>query len=231
MDKKKIIAIIPALNEEKTISNVIKGVKKYVDEIVLVNDASSDKTQIIAQKEGVIVISHKKNEGYDKSIDDGFKLATDMGATIILTFDGDGQHSPEDIPKIVAPILKGEADVVVGKRPYYLRIAEYLFAFVGKFKADIEDPLCGLKAYHIKVYKDVGYFDRISSIGTQLMFNAKSKGYRVLQRSITLNRRSDIPRFGRRVKANWKIFKAIVKTLYLFGNKNLKGKNLVKETS
>jgi glycosyltransferase involved in cell wall biosynthesis len=213
MTDKKVIAVIPALNEEKTILKVIKGVKKYVDEIILVDDASTDKTAFIAQQEGAIVLSHEKNQGYDKSIDDGFALAAKRGATIILTFDGDGQHNPEDIPKIIEPISNGEADVVVGKRPHYARIAEHLFAIVAKIKAKIDDPLCGLKAYHINVYNDIGYFDRISSIGTQLMFNAKKREYRLIQKNITLNERDDIPRFGRRVKANWKIFKAILKTL------------------
>jgi len=231
MAEEKVIVVIPALNEEKTISKVIKGVKRYVSEIILVDDASIDKTPIIARQEGAIVISHKRNQGYDKSIDDGFALAAKRGATIILTFDGDGQHNPEDIPTIVEPILNGEADVVVGKRPHYARLAEYLFAFIAKIKANIDDPLCGLKAYHIRVYNDIGYFDRIASIGTQLMFNAKTRGYRVVQKNITLNERVDVPRFGRRVKANLRIFKAIVKTVYLFGSKNFKGKNLIKEAN
>ena len=124
MTDQKIVAIIPALNEERTISKVIRGVKKYVDEIILVDDASTDKTAIIAQRDGVIVLSHKKNQGYDKSVDDGFALAAKRGATIALTFDGDGQHNPEDIPRIIEPILNGEADVVVGKRPRYARVAD-----------------------------------------------------------------------------------------------------------
>jgi len=214
MDDTKIIAVIPALNEEKTIKAVIEGVMRHVDEIILVDDASTDKTAIIAQQEGAIVHSHEKNQGYDKSIDDGFALASKRGAAIIFTFDGDGQHDPEDIPKIIEPILNGEADVVVGKRPHYARIAEYLFAFVSKIRINVNDPLCGLKAYHIKVYDDVGYFDRISSIGTQLTFNAKKSGYRITERKITLNFRDDTPRFGNRVKANWKILKAIVTTMY-----------------
>jgi glycosyltransferase involved in cell wall biosynthesis len=214
MTEQKVIVVIPALNEEKTILKVIRGLKKYVDEIILVNDASTDKTAIIAQREGAIVLSHNKKQGYDKSIDDGFALVAKREARIILTFDADGQHNPEDIPKIIEPILKGEADVVVGRRPHYSRIAEYLFAFIARIKAGIDDPLCGLKAYRIDVYKDIGYFDRISSIGTQCMFNARKRGYRLIQKNITLNERDDIPRFGKRVKANWKISKAIFKTLY-----------------
>lgn len=214
MIKQKTIAVMPALNEEKTISKVIREVKKYVDEIIVVDDASLDKTLGIAQKEGATVISHKRNEGYDKSIDDGFTLAEKRGATVILTFDSDGQHNPVDIPTIIVPILKGDADVVVGKRPKYTLITEYLFAFIAKIKANIEDPLCGLKAYHVKVYKDVGYFDKISSMGTQLMFNAKKRGYKVVQKNITLNERSDT--FGKRIKVNWKIFKVIIRVIFSF---------------
>ena len=81
------------------------------------------------------------------------------------------------------------------------RVAEYYFSFIAKIKANIDDPLCGLKAYHIKVYNDIGYFDRISSIGTQLMFNAKRRGYKLVQENVTLNEREDIPRFGKRVIA------------------------------
>ncbi len=213
MFRPKIVAVIPALNEEKTISKVIRGVKKYVGETILIDDASSDNTTTIAKQEGAVVLSHKKNQGYDRSLDDGFLLAAKRGATIILTFDSDGQHNPEDIPKIVEPILKEEADVVVGKRPRYTRITERLFALVARIKASIDDPLCGLKAYHIKVYKDVGYFDRVSSIGTQLMFNAKKRGYKVIQKNITLNERSDTPRLGRRAKANWRILKAIIRII------------------
>jgi glycosyltransferase involved in cell wall biosynthesis len=211
MDK-KITAVIPALNEEDTIEKVIQGLKGYVNEIILVDDGSKDKTADIASKEGAVVLPHKENMGYDKSIDDGFSLAAQRGADIVLTFDADGQHNPQDIPAILEPIIQGKADLVVGKRPYKARITEYIFAWIAQRKAGIEDPLCGLKAYDIKVYKDVGFFDRLSSIGTELMFRAKKKGYRIVQRDISLNKRTDTPRFGRILKANWKIFKAIVKT-------------------
>ena len=213
MGEQKVVAVIPALNEEETISKIVREVSQYVDEVILVDDGSTDETVALAQREGAVVFYHKKNEGYDKSINDGFELASKRGATILLTFDADGQHNPEDIPRIIEPILNGEADVVIGRRPNHARLTEYLFAFVGKIKADIDDPLCGLKSYRIEVYKDVGYFDRISSIGTQLMFKAKNKGYRIIQKDISLTIRKDIPRFGKSIKANYKILKAIIKTL------------------
>lgn len=215
MSKKKVTVIIPAFNEEKTISLVIKGVKDYVDEVIVVDDASTDKTVFLAKKEGAIIITHTENQGYDRSIDDGFSLASKTGATIVCTFDADGQHSFQDIPRIVDPILAEAADVVVGKRPKYARITEYLFSVISRIKVGIEDPLCGLKAYDMRVFNDIGFFDRISSIGTQLMFKAKKKGYKIQQKEISLSKRQDDSRFGKRIDANWKIFKAILKILFL----------------
>ena len=213
MGEQKIIAVIPALNEEKTIAQVLNGVKSYVDEVILVDDGSTDKTAEIARGLGVVVVSNVTNLGYEPSINRGFSLAAENGATILLTFDGDGQHHPADIPKIVDPIIRGEADVVVGMRSRYPRVMEHLFAVIAKRRANIRDPLCGLKAYHIKVYRDIGYFDRNSSIGVQFVFNAKKKGYRVAQRPISINQREDESRFGKKLEANWKILKAIVKTI------------------
>ncbi|MFA5008045.1 MAG: glycosyltransferase family 2 protein [Candidatus Omnitrophota bacterium] len=223
---KKVVTIIPAFNEEETIAKVIRGVKQYCDEVILIDDASFDKTAFIAEQEGAVIVTNCENQGYDKSIDNGFKVAADREASVVLTFDADGQHNPDDIPKIIGPIIAGEADVVVGIRPYRSRMTEHLFAFVARRKLGICDPLCGLKAYNINVYKDVGYFDRISSIGTQLLFNAASAGYRITQRNIDLNKRKDAPRFGRTVKANWKILKAIIKITFYGGAKN--GKNKIR---
>ncbi len=213
MDDNKIVMVIPALNEEQTIASVIENIKPYVDAVIVVDDGSTDQTAAVAERQGAMVLSHTENQGYDKSIDDGFKLGAQTAATILITFDADGQHHPEDIPMMTEPIIAGRADVVVGKRPTHARITEYLFALVGRLKAGIDDPLCGLKAYSINVYNDVGHFDTIKSIGTQLTFEASKRGYRITQRDITLNRRHDEPRFGTRLTANWKILKAIVKIL------------------
>jgi hypothetical protein len=151
--------------------------------------------------------------GYDKSIDNGFKEAKKQDADIIITFDADGQHNAYDIEEMIKPIINGKADLVVGKRPEYARITEYLFALISRFKVGIKDPLCGMKSYSINVYNEIGYFDKVGSIGTELMFNAKKKGFRIIQKPIHINPRKDESRFGKRIKANIKIFIAIIKTL------------------
>ena len=213
MSRLKITAVIPAFNEQETISKVIEGVKEYADEVIVVDDGSGDDTARIARSCGAVVISHDRNQGYDKSLDDGFAMAAERGADVVFTFDADGEHDPSQIELIIGPILAGCADVVVGRRPVRRRLAEHLFSFVGKLKAGVKDPLCGLKAYHIDVYKDVGHFDKVGSIGTELLFRAKKKGYRILQKDISLSNRADESRFGMGLKANWKIFKAILKVM------------------
>jgi glycosyltransferase involved in cell wall biosynthesis len=209
--KKIIIAVIPALNEEKTIENVLINTKKYVDKIILVDDGSTDNTAKISEQYAN-VIRHSKNQGYGKSINDGFELAKKKGADIILTLDGDGQHLAEDILLFTDMLEKDLADIVVGKRPYQARLMEYIFANYGK-KRGISDPLCGMKAYKTKVYDDVGFFENFTSIGTQLTFTAFKKGYRIKEIPIQLRKREDTPRFGRKIKANLKLLVAYLKLI------------------
>jgi len=215
--KNKIIAVIPALNEEATIGNVLKNVKKYVDGIIVVDDGSSDNTYNISKKYAV-VLRHKKNQGYDKSLNDGFKLAKRKNAKIIITMDADGQHLASDIPKFIKSIIGKKADIAVGKRPYKSRFMEHVFGNYGK-KIGISDPLCGMKAYDSEIYKKIGFFDNIGSIGTQSLFLASKKGYKLKEIPIKLRKRKDTPRFGRKIKANLKLFFAYLR-LRRYLNKN-----------
>lgn len=118
---KKISAVIPAYNEEKIIVDVINRTKEYVDEVIVVDDCSSDNTTAVALRAGARVISNRKKAGYIESIKSGFRNVT---GDIIITLDADGEHNPEEIPDLLIPILKGEADVVLGKREKIARISE-----------------------------------------------------------------------------------------------------------
>lgn len=112
----KVVAIVPAYNEEKTIGQVITDLKNYVDEIIVVNDGSTDRTGQIAEKTGAIVYNHLLNRGLGAALKTGFQAALMSEAEIIVTFDADGQHQAEDIPRLIKPILNGEAEVVIGSR-------------------------------------------------------------------------------------------------------------------
>jgi glycosyltransferase involved in cell wall biosynthesis len=109
-----IVAGIPAYNEEKNIAKVILKAQTHADKIVVVDDGSKDYTTNIAEKLGAIVVRHETNLGYGAAIKSCFLAARDLDADILVTIDADDQHNPEDIPKVVGPILSGEYDVVIG---------------------------------------------------------------------------------------------------------------------
>ena len=208
MGKYKVAIVIPAFNEESTVSDVVKSVKEY-GVVIVVNDASTDNTEKKARKAGAIVINHKNNKGYDGALNSGFFKANELSCEIIITFDADGQHNSDLIEKYIFLIEDG-SDVVIGTRNKFQRVGEYIFSKIAKIKGGILDPLCGMKAYHIDVYKELGYFDSFNSIGTELsIFAAKSK-MKIKQVPIVINKRLDKPRFGSNISANLIILQSLL---------------------
>lgn len=213
-DDERLTAVIPAWNEGNTIAGVVTDVAKYTDEVIVVDDCSTDRTGEKARQAGATVIQHETNRGYDESIEDGFSLAVEHGATIVFTFDADGQHIAEDVPRVVEPIRATRADVVVGQRPTKARLTERLFALYTSCRLSVADPLCGFKAYRTSLYRAVGHFDDRSTIGTKLLLEAKKRGYRIEQVPIQLDKREDESRFGQQLEANWKITKALGRLIW-----------------
>jgi len=195
-DDHRIVAVVPALDEAETIGDVLDDLDDYVQEVVVVDDGSTDGTPDIARQHGAHVVEHDSNEGYDVSLDDGVSTAVDRGADVVVTFDADGQHQALDVPKVTAPIQAGEAQVVVGRRPKPARVSEWLFSVYGRLRLGVRDPLSGFKAYDANVYRAVGYFDRLSSIGTHLLVAAIKQGYSIAEVDISIADREDEPRFG-----------------------------------
>jgi glycosyltransferase involved in cell wall biosynthesis len=109
-----ITVILPAYNEEMSIGSAVLLSRLYADRVIVIDDGSSDRTAEIAERAGAEVIVHSRSMGKGIAFKTGFAAA--RGADIIVTMDSDGQHNPADIPKMVAPILRGEADMVNGSR-------------------------------------------------------------------------------------------------------------------
>lgn len=163
MDK-KIFCVIPALNEENNISQVIRKVKPFVHTIVVVNDGSFDKTEEIAAKEGAIVISHVVNRGQGAALETGNTYSLREGADIIVHFDADGQFLAEEISEVVKPIIEERYDVILGSRflgketnmPFSKKYLLFPLArFVNKimFGVIMTDPQCGFRAMSNKSAK------------------------------------------------------------------------------
>lgn len=110
------LAIVPALNEEESIATVIQELKKHVDQVIVIDDNSTDDTGMIAKRYGATVIRHSENRGVGAAMKIGVAYAKRLEPDITVMIDADGQHNPEDIPKLVKPIVEGKADFVLGSR-------------------------------------------------------------------------------------------------------------------
>lgn len=118
LKKAKLYAIVRCLNEEKSVGSLLERLKA-VDVIpIVIDDGSTDKTGEIAEKKGVFVIRHHKNMGPGFAMKTGYIYAMNKcdDNSIVLVVDGDGQHDPLDIPKLVNKILANKTDYVVGER-------------------------------------------------------------------------------------------------------------------
>ncbi len=108
--------VVPAFNEASVIFGVLKNLRAQHQHIVVVDDASSDETVTEAERSGVIVLRHLINRGQGAALKTGIDFVLARGAETIVTFDADGQHDVNDIPKLLAPVVDGSFDVVLGSR-------------------------------------------------------------------------------------------------------------------
>lgn len=122
----KLAIVIPAYNEEKIITTVIKKIPKKIPgiskiDIIVVDDGSKDKTAILAKKSGAKVFSHLVNQGVGAATITGFEAAKKIKADIVITLDADGQHDSKEITRLIKPILEKKADIVLGSRNFQVK--------------------------------------------------------------------------------------------------------------
>jgi len=120
----KVLAAMPAFNEEKFIAKTILGAQQYADCVLVVDDGSTDSTADIAKKLGAMVVSHHKNFGYGGALKTIFEKAKKLDIDALVIIDSDGQHDPKDIPLLLDRLEKGDADVVIGSRFIHNKKAE-----------------------------------------------------------------------------------------------------------
>lgn len=113
---KNVWVIIPAFNEKEVIGQTVSGVKKYYENVLVIDDGSADGTGDEAEKAGSLVLRHFINRGQGAALRTGINYALKRSADIIVTFDADGQFESSEIEKIAAPIASDEAHVVLGSR-------------------------------------------------------------------------------------------------------------------
>ena len=115
--QKNILVVIPAYNEEASLAQVVCDVREAgFEDIAVVNDGSADGTQTVAESLGVILLNHPFNLGVGAAIQTGCKFAEEMGYDFVVQVDGDGQHDPHQIPRLIEAVDTTGADLIVGSR-------------------------------------------------------------------------------------------------------------------
>jgi len=160
---RRTIAVIPCFNEEATIGSVVLKARRYVDEVLVVDDGSVDDTARVAEDAGATVISHKWNRGKGAGIRTGFQYALEKGFDFVVTLDGDGQHDPDEIPDVLGPLLNdgSNIDISIGFRgmdsemPLWRRVGKRVLDYATSFGNDgfVTDSQCGFRAFNKKAVR------------------------------------------------------------------------------
>lgn len=207
--------VITAYNEEDTIEGVVDDVYRYIKNIIVVNDFSTDNTPNILKNLPVLVINNKQNLGYARSLEKGLKRAFKEGADYAVSFDADGQHRGESLPRIIACLEKYRPDFVLGKRSSKNRFMEIFFELYSQIKFGFSDPLCGIKAFKREIFQKYNYLEKRYTIGTELIFRALKEGASFKEVNIKTEKRLDDSRFGGKLKGNWLELKALINILLI----------------
>ena len=112
----RVLAAMPAYNEEKYIAKIVLEAQQFVDYVLVVDDGSTDSTGKIAEKLGAMVVSHKKNSGYGAALKTIFENAKNLDVDMLVICDSDGQHDPRDISLLLDRLENEDVDVVIGSR-------------------------------------------------------------------------------------------------------------------
>ncbi|KPU63850.1 glycosyl hydrolase [Thermococcus sp. EP1] len=198
--KNNTLIILPAYNEELTIGSVVALAKKFGD-VLVVDDGSFDRTSQIARESGAIVLRHEVNKGKGCALKTGFKYALSKGYDIVVCLDSDGQHNPDEIPLLLDPIVKGEADLVIGSRylneskkeiPIYRRLGLWVLNTMTRMAASVEvDSQSGFRAMNRKALESLDLSSDGYAIETDMIVQASERGIRLMEVPITV--RYDVP--------------------------------------
>lgn len=192
----EILAGIPAYNEGERIHDVVEETAKYADMTIIVDDGSQDDTADVARRAGAVVVEHDRNRGYGGALQTLFSEAEQRGADHLVILDGDGQHDPADIPKLVECQRTTGSEVVVGDRfgdgaesdvPLYRRfgltivnVLTNLSLGVVRPRTWVRDTQNGFRAYSPEAIQSLAADDSLGehmSASTDILYHAHDQDY------------------------------------------------------
>ena len=189
------VVCMPAYNEEKLISDVIKRIKPFADKIVVCDDGSKDNTAQKARNAGAHVIKHEKNLGKGAAMKSLFNYAKNIGADVMITIDSDGQFLPEEIPKIIDPIVQEKADVVLGYRfddatdmPNYRKFGNQFLDKITSIASELpfRDTQGGFRAYSKKALDLIQFSTNGFGVDSEIVIDASKKDLKIVEEKVTV---------------------------------------------
>lgn len=197
----KILAAMPAYNEEKFLAKTIIGTKKFVDKVLVIDDGSTDATKAIAEELGALVIHHEKNAGYGAALQDIFQKARDLHVDALVILDADGQHNPDDVGRLLDALVRLDVDVVIGSRfldkndrniPRYRKVGMKVLDGATRIAgvAEISDSQSGFRAYGKRAIDVINLNGQGMSAGSEILIQISDHNLRIAE--VPINVRYDI---------------------------------------
>ena len=196
--RNEIFVVVPAYNEEKTVSQIIEGIAKEGYNVVLVNDGSKDNTLNLAieskrrNPDKIFIVSHFINRGLGAALKTGIDVAVRKHAKYILTFDADGQHEISDIEKVVKPLQDGNADVCIGARPFKdmpfsKSFANSVMNFLTLvfYRRNVKDSQSGLRAFTADAASQINIVSSGYAVSSEFIREISDKNFRLEEVTIT----------------------------------------------
>jgi len=200
----KVMVGMPLYNEEETVGSMVHLAKKYTEIVVCLDDGSSDNSGRIAKNCGAEVHSHRLNRGYGGALKSLFSIAKEKDVDILVVMDSDGQHNPEDIPKLVEPIDNGEADMVIGSRfvskegetdmPSYRKLGIKVITTASNLSSNlsIKDTQSGYRAFSRDALEKLRFESEGMELSIEMLDDADEKNIRV--KEVPTKMRYDVPK-------------------------------------
>ena len=213
----KTIVGMPAYNEEKYVGSLVLQVRQYADEVIVVDDGSTDRTHKVAKLAGATVIHHEKNEGYGAAIQKLLVEARKRNADVLVILDADAQHNPEEIPSFIEAI-SGGFDVVIGSRtlergsiPAYRRTGQKVLTGLMQVltNSKLSDTECGFRAYSKRALAQLEPKEKGMAISAEIVAEAFAKNLKVGEVPISAIYTGDGSTLNP-VKHGWGVFNRIM---------------------